>query len=356
MKKLIFLFLIILLVTCTNKKVQSNSGNEKDNQTNNLKITNFDISEGPSDGKEISIIGEEKLKYFGTVFNSIINDDNVNVRTYPSLKADVSFKVSRDTKVLVTGTSREMDNVDGYVGNWLNIRFEHQHGDSGWVFSKYVKNGQISSSEIKIIEISPVIEEDRRPKLRANYEINGINSYFMLYPHKEKKQNFYTFVYDYSMDFFHYSNIPGTYVWYPETNELKHISYIGTDMESAWVILTEDFKYLIEDFGTGSGPRGLGVWRIEDAKKIFSGMYYKDINLRGNIIDVIYRITNYWDNGLDSEILDYAKKYEKDNPIPDDMMNYSKETGFGIELIILCNLNLDTSIKKIVNGQYIHTQ
>ena len=29
---------------------------------------------------------EEKLQYFGTVYNTSINDDRVNVRAYPSLK------------------------------------------------------------------------------------------------------------------------------------------------------------------------------------------------------------------------------------------------------------------------------
>ena len=337
MNKFVFLLFIILIIGCTNKKVQSDPKNNLET------IDNNGLPEG-----------EEKLEYFGTIFNSIIDDDNVNVRAYPSQKADVLFKVNKDTKILVTGTSREIDDIDGYKGNWLNIRVENQYGNNGWVFSKYVKNGRITTSELEIIEMSPVIEENRSPKLRATYKVNGINTNFILYPHKEENQNFYSFAYDYSMDFFHYSNVPGSYVWYPETNELKHISYIGTDMESGWVRFTDDFKYLLEDFGTGPDPRGLAVWRVEDAKKLFSGFYYKDINLQGNTIDIVYRPL-YWADKCDNEILNYTEEYKKNNPVPDEMINYSKETGFGIELIIVCYLNLDTGIRRIINGRYIYT-
>jgi hypothetical protein len=332
MNKFVFLFFIMLIIGCTNKKTQSNPKNEKDEPTNNLKtIDNDDLPEE----------GEEKLEYFGTIFISTINDDNINVRAYPSQKADVLFKVNKGTKILVTGTSREIDDIDGYRGNWLNIRVENQWGDNGWVFSKYVKNGRITTSELEIIP--PVIEENRSTKLWAAYKVNGIITNFELYlEEKEEKQNFYTFAYGYPMSVFHYSNVPGTYIWYPETNELKHISYIGKDIESGWVKLTDDFKYLIVDYGSGYPPRGLKVWRVEDAKNLFSGMYYKNINLQGNTIDVIYR-PYYWADKYDDEIKNYAEEYEKNNPVTDD------------ELIIVCSLDLDTGIRKIIKGQYIHS-
>ena len=188
--------------------------------------------------------------------------------------------------------------------------------------------------------------------------INGIERQISFYPHKLDNQEFYTFVFDYTMDFFHYSNIPGSYAWYPKTNELKHITYMGTDLESGWVVFTDDFKYFIEDFGTGPGPRGLGVWRIEDTKRIFSGMYYKEINLHDHTINVIYEYNdrNISKGNLDNEILVYAEEYKKNNPVKDEMLKYSKDTGFGVELIIICELNLDTGVRKILNGQYIYTQ
>ncbi|MDR1106351.1 MAG: hypothetical protein LBL44_08345, partial [Treponema sp.] len=86
------------------------------------------------------------------------------------------------------------------------------------------------------------------------------------------------------------------------------MSYIGTDAESAWVIFTDDFKYIIEDSGTGPAPRGLGVWRVSNSKEIFSGTYYRNIKLDGHTIEIIY-VYNGWNiehNRLDNEIKIYA--------------------------------------------------
>jgi hypothetical protein len=129
-------------------------------------------------------------------------------------------------------------------------------------------------------------------------------------------------------------------------------------MESAWVKFTDDFAYLLQDFGTSPGPRGLGVWRVEDEQLIFSGMYYNNINLRGHTINIVY-VYNNWNisnDRLDNEILKYAEEYKLNNPIPDDMVLYSGETGSEIELLILCELNLDTNIRNILTGQYIYVQ
>jgi hypothetical protein len=322
---------------------------KKESQTTDSVMVN---EEQPNNGDDILNSGEESWGTV-TVYNSIINDANVNVRAHPSEKADVLFQLNKDEKIIIIGTSKEIDTIDGYTGNWLNI-VKNKYGETGWVFSKYVENGRITTTELKINEIP--LEWREVPYLRATFQINGVERLYIPRLQKEKNQNFYTFVYDYTTEPFHYSNVSGTYLWYPETNELKHISYIGTDMESAWVIFTDDFKYVIEDFGTSPGPRGLGVWRVEDSKRIFSGMYYQDINLQGYTINVIYWYRDWDRHELDDEILDYAKKYKENNLIPDDILKSSKEHGFGIELIIICELNLDTGIRKIINGRYINTQ
>ncbi|MDR2718871.1 MAG: SH3 domain-containing protein [Treponema sp.] len=353
----IFIFCIIVLsfFGCSNKKPQLDLINEAYDQDNNKLAGNTEIS--TIEEKEQLNIGEEKLEYWGTVYNSFINDDNVNVRSYPSLNADILFKVNKNTKIVITGVSKEIDDIDNYTGNWLNIKIENPWGDGGWVFSKYIKNGLITASEIKIIALLPK-EEHRGQGLIGSQKINGIERQIILSPHKMENQDFYTFAYDWSIDFFHYSNIPGSYAWFPKTNELKHITYIGTDMESGWSVFTDDFKYVLQDFGTSTGPRLLGVWRVEDGKEIFSGTYYHDIKLNGNTINIAYVYDN-WNishNRLDDEILIYCKEFKKNNPEPDDMVNISEETGFGLTLIIICELNLDTGIRSIINGQYIYAQ
>ena len=361
MKKAVIFCLVIPLIGCFNEKTQIDSLNSDIAQQNYMIADNMETPEIEEKQEILPAekidTGEEKLSYFGTVFYSFINDDNVNVRLYPSLEADVLYKVDKNTRVVVVGTSKEINDIDDYTGNWLNVRIENQWGNDGWVFSKYVENGLIPTKELKIIELSPK-EERRAQSMIGMYEINGIEKIVTLYPHKLENQDFYTFAYDWTVESFHYSNIPGSYAWYPDTNELIHITYIGTALESAWSIFTDDFKYILQDFGTSPGPRGLGVWRVEDSKEIFSGTYYRNINLQSNTINVVY-VYDDWNiskNWLDNEILNYAEEFKENNPPPDDMVNYSKKTGLGLELIIVCELNLDTGIRKIINGQYIHTQ
>jgi hypothetical protein len=318
---------------------------------------NSDFSMSEEKTLEFPDIGEEKLRFFGTVYNTYIKDNNVNVRSFPSLDAEILFNLDRGAKIVVIGTSKEIDSINHYTGNWLNIRVENQWGEDGWVFSKHVENGNFSVSELKIIEMLPR-EERQSQRLAGLYYLNGIENYVTLLLNKEETQDFYTFMYEYSTESFHYSNVPGAYIWYPQTNELKHITYIETNVESGWVKFTGDLKYIIRDFGTSPSPRGLGVWRVEDGERIFSGLYYRDINLQDYTINVIYRY-NHWNisnNLLDKEIIDYAEEYRKNNPVPDDMAQYSKETGLSIELIIVCEFDLDTGVRRIINGQYIYTQ
>ncbi|MDR1839849.1 MAG: SH3 domain-containing protein [Treponema sp.] len=366
MKKIIFLYLIILLIGCSNKKTLSDSTGEFYSHTDNSYNEGAAISEAGRNsadlidrtGMETFNIFEEKLRYSGTVYNTIVNDDNVNVCSYPSLEADVLLKVNKNTIVIITGTSKEIDEIDNHTGHWFNVRLGWIGGSEGWIFSKYVESDQIAVSEIKIIGMSLQKEGSQAQKLTASYQIKGEEKIVTLYPHKEENQDFYTFAYDFDMGPFHYSNIPGSYAWYPHTNELVHISYVGTYMDSQWVIFTDDFKYMIKSVGTASGPRGLIAWRVEDGKEIFSGGYYRNINLKGYTINVIYEY-NYWNitnNRLDSEILSYAEEYKNNNPIPDDLVEYVKGTTLNIELIIICEFNLDTGIREIITGQFIYTQ
>jgi hypothetical protein len=309
----------------------------------------------------VIIAQEQKLQYFGTVYNTIINDDRVNVRNYPSLNGNILFQTNKDIKIMIIGFSKEHHFIDNYNGYWVRIRIKENQPDQwkeGWVFSKYIDHlNNIVPSEIKILELSPK-EERRAQRLIGSYQINGIEKTIILYPHKEEYQNFYTFAYNIDDAEFHYTNIPGSYAWYPETDELKHISYIGTSVESAWIVFTDDFKYIIEDFGTGPAPRGLGVWRINDELEIFSGLYYKDINLHGHIIEIIY-VYDWWNienKKLDNEILNYCENFRKNNPEPQEMVQYCHETGLGLDLIVICELNLDTGVRNIIRGQYIYTQ
>lgn len=270
------------------------------------------------------IAQEKKLQYFGTIYTTLINEDRVNVIEYPSPNGKISFQVNKNTKVAIMGVSKKYYSIDNYNGNWLKIIISENQPNQwkeGWVFSKYVNTGKIVPLELKIIEMPPQ-KAGYGQILIGSYHFNGIEKQVTLYPHKETNQNFYTFAFDLDNDTFHYSNIPGSYAWYHETNELKHISYVGTSGESAWVVFTDDFKYIIEDFGTGPAPRGLAAWRTNNGERVFSGSYYRNINLHGYVIEIVY-VYNWWNienNVFDAEIKNYAENYKKDNPEPPDMI------------------------------------
>lgn len=303
-----------------------------------------------------AVFSQEQVynNYFGTAYNTSINDDRVNVRSFPSMSGEVLFQLNKNARVLVIGVSQERNYIDNYDGNWLcitvNQNQENQY-KQGWVFSKYVDIGNVVPSELRITEVPPKME-NRMQTIIGSYTVGGVEKRITIVPDKEEDQDFYTFAFDIFEKDFHYSNVPGSYIWYPDTNELKHVSYTGTSIESAWVKFTDDFKYLLEDFGTSPGVRALGIWRVSDNKRIFSGSYYRDIKLHGHTIEIVYNANAGWDQ----ELIEYAQDFRENNPKPTSLEGYGNLHPSEIGLIIVCNFNMDTGERKIISGRYIFAQ
>ena len=351
MKKGIYLLLILIFFSCSKNNSQLNNSESisVDNNSSIKNISNLKTQENVEINEEKMTIdeNEEKLMYFGTVYNTKVTDDNVNVRLYPSLEAKIVNKVNKNTKIIVFGTSKEKQEIDGHFGYWYKIWIEKQWEKEGWIFSKYVENSQITPTEI-IVNYLPQKREGYSQNLICSYLLNGKKINLDLSPYKIDSQDFYTFRLDFSNESYHYTNIPGTYIWYPMTNELKHITYIGEDLESAWCIFTDDFKYILSDGGTSPGPRAVSIWRVKDSENVFSGSYYRNVNLRGYTIDIVY-VYDEWNishNRIDNEILNFAEDYIKNNTKPENTNT----------LIITCEYNIDTGIRNIKEGKYIYTQ
>jgi hypothetical protein len=169
------------------------------------------------------------------------------------------------------------------------------------------------------------------------------------------------------MNEFHYSNNPGIYIWYENTKTLEHITYLGGEGAawgaSLWVTVTDDFKYIMQDYGTAPPPRGVIVWRLEDGEVVFSGTYYDDINLRGHSIEIVKYYDEYYagkwlNHGIElseEEIL-FAQNYLESNKPPEELKRIADlDQGNGFALIIVYEYNLDTKEQKITGGQYIGT-
>jgi hypothetical protein len=288
----------------------------------------------------------------GTYCLTNIIDDNVNVRNYPSLEADILYKLNNNDIVRIVGYSGEKMNIDNYYGDWVNIYYQKNENEciNGWVFSKYVNVSNREHRPIRFVEVEP--------RMKISYILDG-NEIFG-YPDYTKWNNYYIIVRSLYDNDYHYTNKPGIYLLDKETMKLNHVTYLGSYVPTrhTWTVFTDDFQYLIQDSGTSPQPRGISAWRWKDLKLVFEGMYNRSPNIHNNIIDVVYCCDDlYFKLGYtDEEIMIYGKKYMEENPVPQeitDMVERYNRDMSEVELFVRCSFNLDTGERKILGGIYI---
>lgn len=300
---------------------------------------------------------EVKGEYTGTVFASVINDNHVNIRARPDLTAKVLFQLNKDSAVRVMGVSENPQTVQNQKAYWLLISTPAQDANSsqrkGWVYAAFVKDcGGLSPSALSVGKYTPPTSS-RGDSLDIILDRGGARSTFRVSPNKLDTQPFFTFTWSNDDGDFKYTDVPGSYAWYPETNEVEHISYGGTSMESAWVCFTDDFKYMLEDFGTSPGPRGLGVWTVAEDRSVFSGTYYRSLEMKGHEIDIVSEYTDWRisDGQIDAETARYAKDFKRKHPMPDQ-----RSDGLSNTLIVRYRLDLDSNRRQFLGCEWIITQ
>jgi hypothetical protein len=296
---------------------------------------------------------------------SFITEDIVDVRTYPAIDGRQIAQLHKNDEVLIIGASKEIDTIDGYTGVWLKIKAEGLPDDDGlpgfrsdieqnssfWVFSKYVADGNITATPLTNAE------KDEQGNLRATYIVGTQEKLITIRSLNRGCPN--TYIWNFEHPDFYYRSIPGTYIWYPEEKELRHITYLGMD-SSAWVSFTDDFTYLLQDFGTGPGVRGLGVWRLSDQKFVFWAGNHGYIQPQGHTIKIVSwsggwnKSENAWydtPDNLDDELIAFAKTYTANNPPPEENPH-----DLSLYFFIWCEVNLDTGERTIVDGEYLFSQ
>lgn len=298
-------------------------------------------------------------KIFSNMFPAYILENKVNLRNYPSLKAEIISKLEESDFVNIIGFSGEKEIIDGFEGYWLNVLVP-KNQKKGWIFSKYVDIQEQDVSKIKFVELVPA-QNGRIPLIKLSYTIDDEEKFVNVY--YNTWNNNYVILWNYNEDGFHYSNQPGIYFLDKNTYELKHITYFGTsgddDEEAphAWTMFTDDLEYIIQDSGTSPGIRGIKAWRLKDFKEVYSGSYYGR-EIKGHKILVVYSCDDWAiENGYtDKEIIEYGEKWKKENPIPEKILKDKQETDLSLELIIYCYIDLDTGKREIIQGDYILTQ
>ena len=329
-----FSIVLCLLIICCSKN------NEKDVTPEEKPAFIYNINE--------NIVIQKYPRADGSAVVTNINDNNVNLRNYPSLKSKIIHKLQKDDVIWIIGTSGEKENIDNFYGDWLNITYSNGSDYfDGWVFSKYVNIGEREFAPINFVEI-------KDHKIICSY--NWLDKEVFTELYYSETREFYYFLWGLGVPNYYYYNRPGVYTLDKETFELNHITYFGShelDGGHEWTIFTNDYKYLIQDIGTSKHPRGIMAWRLEDSL-VYSGLYYESPYLSGNRIEVVYYCDerSFMLGYTDEEIMLYGKKYMEENPVPQEMI----DAPLRVKLIIRCSFDLDTEEREIFDGQYILTQ
>jgi hypothetical protein len=275
---------------------------------------------------------------------SYINDDNVNVRELPTKKSGIVKKINKDSKIVITGVSEKPESIDGTICYWLRIN-EVEKGKEipvGWVFGKYIADGdQIKPSVISINNYY-IVPYNYSIEIQISFTVNGQEVLDKVIGYFDPVQKFYTF--SYTTDNFRkydWHCIPGTYIFYPEKNEIKHIAYIGISSKEQRILLSSDYKYLIEleipkDANVWFAK--IIVWNILQNRIIYQSSYYlgeydvRDTR-KSNIIFISYEYFDYdWEHGdIDAELKTFAAK---------------QRSLFGVK----CQINLETMERRIVSA------
>ena len=286
-------------------------------------------------------------EYLGSIARSTVNDDNVNVRLMPSLSSEKIGTVNKGDVVEIIGYSNSKETISGYDGYWLKITFNEKpreyYGLYGWVFSEFVDvdpsvdvstftAGKVEDGRLKTIEI------DR----------NGIKTESKVYLTRLTNDSAYTFVWSDDMQDFKYNDPTGVFKWNPDTNGIENITNMGSEMESAWCKVSDDMKFMFQDYGTSPGVRGLGIYDVKTTKQIFSGSYYHELDYDGEsvIIAKVFDIKTADEN---------VRKFTAETPLTEEQLDWVSQ-GLSVDVVVKYRYNLFNKKKEFAGCEYVFSQ
>ena len=301
----------------------------------------------------------DNRQYFGTVAKITVNDDNLNIRLKPSTSSLKIGKLKKGDVVTVKGYSDKRERIDNFDGYWLKIQIEKNDiikdyasdsfGWYGWVFSKYVDiDPKIDVSTFSVLKVNLATKST---SLSLDLEINrnGHKAIVQVYPSKFSKQESYCFVWSDDIEGFQYSDPVGTFKWNPQTNEITHITDMGYGCESAWCIISDDEKYLFQDYGTSPGVRAFSIYDIKTNKDLYSGSYLNDLGYDGKTVIIVEKCDS-WNinkNRVTDESLKRSEEYKK-TLTPKDLESKT--------IIVRYKLNLDNFKREYLDCTTVYEQ
>lgn len=368
MKKTLILLICICLmfISCTKKeqktkdeKIEFSTESESLKTQSNKEITDS-TTLSPSEKKTEEVKFElDNRGYFGTIAKTTVNDDNLNIRLKPTTSSLIVGKLNKGDAIIIKGFSDKRENIDNFEGYWLKIQVEKNDiikdyecdnfGWYGWIFSKYVNiDPQINVSTFNVLKVNPA-NESLSLSLDLEIDRNGKKEIVEVYPNKFKKQESYYFVWSDDIKDFMYSDPVGTFKWNPKTNEITHMTDMGYDCESAWCIISDDEKYMFQDFGTSPGVRAFSISNLETKKVIYSGSYLRDLEYDGKTVIVVDKCDewNIENKYVSDESIKRSEEY-KNSLKPEDLEFKS--------VVVRYKLNLENFQKEYLDCTTVYEQ
>jgi len=298
---------------------------------------------------------EYKPKYFGTVFKTIVNDSKVNLRTLPALNGLVLNQVSKGDTVTIREISTSKSKIGDCSAYWFELGSINGKSfdltEQQWVFGQFLDN--ISELSPTIILFDHFVPATKQRGSSLFVKVRGKSERTVeVYPAQYSGRDYYTFTWSTDDESYFYYDVPGTYLWYPKNNEIKHVTYLGNSGESAWVFFTDDFKYFIQDFGTSPGVRGMVLMETETSRKVFGGGHLDDPEISGHLVTFSIRYDDLkgGKSKLPKSLLTFAIEKMKTTP------RLEKNGSLGIQLVVNYVVNADTGELTPKDCKYIYEQ
>ena len=326
--------------------------------------------------------GERFSNFQGTVYDTFVNADHVNIRNQPSLQSDILYRVSSGTRVTILGTSKDADTIDGHTGHWLLITIlrdqpieiiggQTDWARQGWVFSRFVDNGNIVPNEIRIVgSVRPSLANEFSRRLYGTFMNGDTEVEFSVWARRWGDQPFYTFVWNHNFfvgwttcsvtrrsigiheEQFRFDTVPGTYIWYRETGELRHVSYIGGWPQNGEKGLpefrfTDDLKFILRTHHSPGG-NSLRAWRVDCGTLVYVGEFLSDLTLNDHTIEVVYDFMWWNMDRVDDEMIAFRDDFIANSPRPSDMTQRVA--------MVIAEFDLDTGVRRIIEGRWVFRQ
>jgi hypothetical protein len=267
---------------------------------------------------------------------TIINDNNVNIRDKPDLQGKVIDKLNYKKTVIIVSMKNTIDIVNGIKDYWFYIYYENDsdpkiHGlyKGGWVFGKYLD---------KPLGIKP-------SKFIIDYKNRRLvteNSYIPIEIFESKDSKYIGFNLNSDCDNYRYTYYAGIYIIKKDTGEIVSEIFEGSLYPSNWMQFSFNNKYIIVDYGTSPPPRRITIYTIESKQIVFTGYYYRDIELERNTITIVFSENLNNLDQVEKSIINVGEQLKKQNS---NMLEKEIETN---DVLYKYRYNIENGNKTII--------